>query len=111
MDHDQRQELANDLRRMADLLESLPIGTALRAKVNVYFHQVTELKELQAVTHGCASLRREHAPKSGPWIRGHFGNIDVAAFYLAGILGECKRRKVTVVEYDDEVTVDLSLLS
>lgn len=108
MSPDTRHDLANDLRRMADLVEALPVGTTLSPKVNVYFHNIHSLEELQAATRGCASIRQHSSPKVGPWIDGYFGSIEVSAFYRAGILGKTRKKTVTIIE--SEVSVDLSLL-
>lgn len=111
MDHDRRGQLASDLRRLADLIESLPIDTALTPEVNVYYHHVHSLPELQAVMRDCASVKAESADKVGPWIKGHFGSLEVAAFYRPGLLGTTRKKRVRVVEVDKELTVDLSLLA
>lgn len=111
MDQNERSRFAADLRRLADLVDSLPVDTPLVVDVNVYCHHVHSLPELQAVMRGVTNVRHETQSKVGPWVKGDFGVLEIAAFYKPGLLGLTRKKKVRIVEVDQEVTVDLSALT
>lgn len=108
MDQELRKRHADDLRRMAEMIETLPLGTEMEPRVCVQFHNICTLEDLRAATRGVQGLAQDSSGEHH-WVEGYVGCLEITAFYKAGLLGKTRRKAVTIV--DQEASADLSLLS
>jgi hypothetical protein len=95
----------DDLRSLADVIESLPYFP--KCDIALAVHSASTIESVSLV----ASLMEEVQAKQNKgthWIQGFFKSIRVTAFYPAGLLGATRKKKAVIV--DSEIVADLSRL-
>lgn len=98
------QELAESLRRFADVVAGLPDRLVPRVDANV--HGVDSRDDLRLFASHLTDVAAS-ANDGSRWIVGQFGDIRAYAFYKAGLLGNVTRK---LVEVEVESDADLSLI-